>query len=263
MRGAVAAALLVLLASAAARAGPSCTLIQEAGSGAVLLREGACDQRFTPASTFKVPLAVMGFDAGILVDAAHPRWDYRADMAAPARDRRTVDPMVWERDSVLWYSREITRRLGAERFARYVDALGYGNRDVRGTAGRGDGLTHAWLASSLEISPDEQVAFLQRLLAGSLPVSAQAMAGTRAILPRFTAGNWSVQGKTGTHWRRLPDGGRDRDRPLGWFVGWASQGTRTIVFARFRNDDTPMAQPLGPAVRAAFLADLPRLMAGR
>ena len=114
------------------------------------------------------------------------------------RDQKTVDPMIWERDSVLWYSREITRRLGAKSFAGYVSKFGYGNMDVSGNAGKDNGLTHSWINSSLKISPVEQIAFLRRLLAGKMPVSAKAHEMTRAIMPSFQAGGWTVQGKTGS-----------------------------------------------------------------
>ncbi|RUU32779.1 class D beta-lactamase, partial [Mesorhizobium sp. M6A.T.Ca.TU.002.02.2.1] len=89
-----------------------CTLILDAASGETLYRQGVCDQRFSPASTFKVPLSLIGYDAGILIDEHTPAWDYKPEFNAVKRDQKTVDPTIWEKDSVLWFSREITRRLG-------------------------------------------------------------------------------------------------------------------------------------------------------
>ncbi|ANT52166.1 class D beta-lactamase [Mesorhizobium amorphae] len=234
-----------------------CTLIEDAVSGETLYRDGVCDQRFSPASTFKVPLALIGYDAGILNDEHTPSWDYRPEFNAVKRDRKTVDPTIWERDSVLWYSREITSRLGSERFAGYVSKFGYGNMDVSGSAGKNDSLTHSWVNSSLEISPVEQTAFLRRILAGKMPVSARAHAMTRAILPSFQAGGWAVQGKTGS--TRLGNAGTDK-RSLGWFVGWAEKDGRRIVFARLVVDEKPTDTPKGPKTRAGFLKDLPGLI---
>ncbi|RUX49068.1 class D beta-lactamase [Mesorhizobium sp. M4A.F.Ca.ET.050.02.1.1] len=234
-----------------------CTLIQDAASGDTLYRDGACDQRFSPASTFKLPLALIGFDAGILADEHAPNWDYKPEFNAVKRDRKTVDPTIWERDSVLWYSREITRRLGAERFAGYVSKFGYGNADVTGDAGKNDGLTHSWVNSSLEISPVEQTAFLRRLLAGKMPVSAKAHQMAEAIVPSFQAGNWAVQGKTGS--TRLGNGGKDM-RSLGWFVGWAEKGERRIIFARLVVGTNRTDMPKGLKTRAAFLKELPGLI---
>ncbi len=237
-----------------------CTMIVDAGSGAALHRDGACDRQVSPASTFKIPLALMGYDSGILIDEHTPSWDYKAEFNAVKRDHKTVDPMVWERDSVLWYSREITRLLGRERFAGYVSGFGYGNGDISGNRGKNDGLTHSWLSSSLRISPDEQVAFVRSILDRRLPVSAKAFGMTAAIMPAFEAGGWRVRGKTGTGWLTGKSGSADRKRPLGWFVGWAEKDDRRIVFARLLVNDGRSAVPLGPKVRETFLAALPALM---
>ena len=170
------------------------------------------------------------------------------------RERKTVDPTIWERDSIIWYSREITGRLGMKSFAGYVSKFGYGNADVSGSTGKNDGLTNSWVDSSLEISPVEQTAFLRRLLAGKMPVSAMAHEMTKAIIPTFEAGDWTVQGKTGS--TRC---GKSK-RSLGWFVGWAEKDGRRIVFARLVVDAKRGDMPKGPAARAAFLKDLLQLV---
>lgn len=237
-----------------------CTLIVDAQSGATLRRYGTCDRRVSPASTFKVPLALMGYDAGILADAHTPRWDYKPEFNAIKRDHRPVDPTIWEKDSVVWYSQQITRKLGHERFAGYIKSFSYGNGDISGNSGKKDGLTHSWLSSSLQISPDEQAAFIRRILGRQLPVSVRAYEMTGAILPAFDAGDWKVQGKTGTGWLTNKPGAQNRNRPFGWFVGWAEKDSRRFVFARLFVNEGKSPVLMGPKVRADFLADLPALM---
>lgn len=253
-------ALGLATGSAVAAEPVNCTVILDGRSGAELVREGICDQRFAPFSTFKLPLAVIGYEAGILTDGETPRWEWHAGLTAPDRDHKPVDPTIWERDSVLWYSREITRLLGNEAFGRYVGELGYGNGDVSGIPGKDNGLTHGWLGASLTISPDEQVAFVRRLLQGGLPVKANAQAWAAAILPDFEAGGWTVSGKTGSGWVSDAQGLYYRDQPLGWFVGWAQRGEDVVVFARLRVDAKRTADNLGPVVRAGFLAELSALL---
>lgn len=238
----------------------ACTLVVEAGSGEVLRRDGDCDRRVSPASTFKVPLALMGYDAGILVDGRSPRWEYQPEFNAVKRDRRPVDPTIWLRDSVVWYSQQITRKLGAERFAGYVAEFDYGNRDISGNPGKQDGLTHSWLSSSLSISPDEQVRFLRQITARTLPVSADALDRAAAVIPAFEAGEWHVKGKTGTGWLTGKDGELDRGRPFGWFVGWAEKDGRRVVFAKLAVNDGKSDKIMGPKMRDQFLADLPVLL---
>ncbi|MEO5756956.1 MAG: class D beta-lactamase [Mesorhizobium sp.] len=237
-----------------------CTVIQDAASGKTLYQDGVCDQRFSPASTFKVPLSLIGYDAGILSDEHKPTWDYKPEFNAVKRDQKAVDPTIWERDSILWFSREITRRLGSTSFAGYVKKLDYGNNDVSGNPGKNDGLTQAWVNSSLKITPIEQVNFLRRLLARQLPVSAKAYDMTKAIIPTFQAGDWTVQGKTGsTRLRNEADKVEDK-RSLGWFVGWAQKDGRQIVFARLAVDTKRIDMPKGLKTRAGFLKDLPQLI---
>lgn len=236
-----------------------CTLIVNAATGATLVRQGVCDRQVSPASTFKVPLALMGYDAGVLKDKQSPRWDYKAEFNAVKRDHKPVDPTIWERDSVVWYSQEITRKLGNERFAGYIAKFDYGNKDISGNAVKKDGLTRSWLSSSLKISPDEQVAFLRAIVDGSLPVSAKAIEMTEAVVPAFEAGGWHVSGKTGTGWLSGKDGKQNRNRPLGWFVGWAEKDGRKIVFANLFVNEGKSPVLLGPQVRADFLAELPKM----
>lgn len=237
-----------------------CTVILDAASGKALYQDGVCDQRFSPASTFKVPLSLIGYDAGILSDEHTPTWDYKPEFNAVKREQKTVDPTIWEKDSILWFSREITRRLGEKNFAGYVSKFDYGNGDISGTPGKNDGLRQSWVNSSLKITPIEQVNFLRRLLDQKLPVSAKAYDMTKAIIPTFKAGDWTVQGKTGsTRLRNDADKIQDK-RSLGWFVGWAQKDGQRIVFARLVVDTKRTDMPKGLKTRAGFLKDLPQLI---
>ncbi|WP_059412373.1 class D beta-lactamase [Cupriavidus basilensis] len=258
-RFAILAALGAALALPAARADVLCTVMADAATGRLLTQEGDCGTRVTPASTFKLPISLMGFDAGLLVDAHAPAMPYRAEYGDrnPAR-RVTTDPASWMKNSIVWYSQQVTRQLGETRFRRYVDAFQYGNRDVTGNPGRHDGLTHAWLGASLRISPLEQVAFLRKVVRRELPVSARAYDMTSRISALGTLANgWAVHGKTGTGAPRLADGGEDWDHAYGWFVGWAEKDGRGVVFARLIQDAKKEAEYAGPRARAAFMKELP------
>jgi beta-lactamase class D len=250
------ALLLGVLLTTVSRAEVVCTLLVNAQSGAVRLEEGGgCETPAAPASTFKVPLALMGYDAGILTGPLEPAMPYRAEYnGTRAEEKVTVNPTSWLRDSVLWYSRQIVAGLGAERFASYVSAFQYGNADVSGDRGKNNGLTRSWLNSSLKLSPTDQVQFLRRMLAGDLPVSAAAVDSTIAIMPSFSAGAWDVHGKTGTYYERNADGTYNTSRQWGWFVGWADRGDDRVVFAYLIRDAKKTAGPAGLRARDALLA---------
>ena len=148
-----------------------------------------------------------------------------------------------------------------ERFRRYVDAFGYGNRDISGDKGKANGLTHAWLSSSLQISPVEQIGFLSKLLKRELPVSAKAHDMTLAIMPNFPlADGWTAYGKTGTGFQPLRGGTFDRSRQFGWFVGWAQKGERRILFARLIRDERKETSVASFRARDSLLAELPALI---
>lgn len=248
-----------------AAAAPACTLVIDATTGATLVHAGdRCDARVSPASTFKIPLALMGFDSGILKTADEPAWPYDESYRAWREEwKQTTTPTTWLRDSVVWYSQQLTRTMGMARFQRYVVALNYGNRDLMGDREKHDGLTSAWLSSSLQISPTEQAAMLRRLLAKALPVSAAAMTATIALVPAFPEGDgWSVQGKTGSGLQQQAGGATIPDRQTGWFIGWARKAERTVIFVRLIEDDQKESVPAGFRARDTLLADLPALLRG-
>ena len=84
-----------VLAASQAQAATICTAMADAKTGAVLLQEGNCIDRVTPASTFKIALSLMGYDAGFLKDEHQPTlptaramWIGAATRGARIRTRR-------------------------------------------------------------------------------------------------------------------------------------------------------------------------------
>ena len=249
--------------SANIQAATICTAIADAATGAVVLQEGDCIGRVTPASTFKIALSLMAYDAGFLKDQHTPRLPYRHGYVDWGGDawRQDTDPARWMQYSVVWYSQQITQALGAATLQKYVRALGYGNADVSGDPGKDNSLERSWISSSLKISPLEQLGFLRRLLRHQLPVSRQAVDET-ARLTRLAdlPGGWQLHGKTGAAFPRKPDGSFDEAHGYGWFVGWASKGERSFVFARLVQDEQPGQQSAGLRTREAMLRELPAML---
>lgn len=240
-----------------------CTLIVSAERGAIVHEAGDCDERVTPASTFKIPLALMGFDAGVLVGPNDPAIPFQSGYPdwGGAAWRQDTDPSHWMRHSVVWYSQFIARELGVEGLTRYGRAFAYGNADFSGDPGRDNALERSWISSSLKISPREQVAFLRTFLSQSLPASAAAHQMTAHIAESHALPDGTiVWGKTGSAYPRNADGGLDRARGWGWFVGWAAKGDDFYLFARL-SQATGSHQPSGGNyTRETVLADWPELV---
>lgn len=259
-------AVAALALAAGARAGEAtvCTVVADAANGTVLLQQGDCAGRATPASTFKVALAAMGFDAGILTDAHTPELPFKDGYPDWAGDtwRQPTDPAHWMRYSVLWYSQQMAPHLGLERLETYARDFDYGNADLSGDDGRDNALTDSWIDSSLEISPLEQVAFLARLRDGGLPISADATKKTIGLMPVYPAGDgWTVYGKTGSARLNSERKAGARAPGVGWFVGWAEKGPETLVFARLNRYEGDWSGIPGLLTRKGLLEDIADLSA--
>ena len=258
----VLAASFAALPFSTARAAILCTAFADAATGKVLKQDGACSKRMSPASTFKIAIALMGYDSGFLADAHSPALPFRKGYPDwIASWKATTDPTSWIRNSVVWYSQQVTQSLGEKRFQRYAADFHYGNEDVSGDPGKHNGLTRAWLASSLKISPLEQLEFLGKLVRRELPVSGQAFEMTRKVTEIGMLPNgWDIHGKTGAGVPKRPDGSPDRGRAFGWFVGWATKDGRTVVFARLVQDEKK--EPVSPGLRTrdAMMHELPALL---
>nr|WP_229265413.1 class D beta-lactamase [Duganella sp. 1224] len=258
--GAVLAASLALRPSLASPSAAqlSCVALMDAATGQQLRRDGQCETRATPASTFNIVVALMGYDSGILIDEHTPviKYDPRYTTWNHEDWRIDTDPSSWIKYSNLWFAQQVTTRLGATGLQDYVNRFGYGNRDVSGTHGAHDGLTQSWVQSSLQISADEQIAFLRKIVNRQLPISAKAYDMTARILhPQTLTNGWTIYGKTGTASPTLPNGGDDDSRQYGWYVGWATKGGRTIVFANLRLDQR-QEDYAGFRTREAFLRNV-------
>jgi len=211
--------------------------------------EKRCAERYTACSTFKVPLALMAFDAGVLkYESTLLKWDgVSRFLEAWNRDQTARS---WMQNSVVWYSQRLTPLLGKERIAAYLKSFQYGNEDFSG------GLTSAWLTitrsdsdpggGTLKISAFEQLEFLKRFWRNQLPVSADALARTRNItFLENSPGGFALHGKTGSG---VFD---DSRRDFGWFIGHiaGNGGEYVFVAGLTRDQQAADARAAGMAAR--------------
>ena len=216
----------------------------------VLKSEGDCEKRYAPMSTFKITLSLIGFDSGILADEMHPVWPFKEGYV-DWRDawKQNQTPKSWMKESCVWYSQVLTKKLGMKKFQDYVTKFDYGNNDLSGDKEQNNGLTNAWLSSSLKISAIEQIAFLQKMLAGKLPIKPHAVAMTKNILfVEELKNGWKFFGKTGMGSLLNADGTKNPDLYHGWFIGWIEKGDRRIIFSNHIEDDKK--EEIGASQRA-------------
>lgn len=222
-----------------------CFLAKE--NGKIIASEGECQMRHPPCSTFKIAISLMGYNEGILIDESHPELPFKKGYLAWHDSwKQSHNPLLWMKNSCLWYSQVITKKLGVSKFKEYLIKFHYGNQNISDNKCEGNGLTNAWLSScgALQISPEEQTIFLQELLDNKLPASKKAHEMTRNILPKESLANgWELHGKTG-HGYKFKNGIRLSDLQFGWFVGWAEKDGRTIIFASYIEDESKQSIPV-------------------
>lgn len=64
------------------------------------------------------------------------------------------------KDSTVWFYQVLARRAGYERMQQFINKVGYGNRQIGSAAD----IDRFWLQPQLlQITPKEQIKFLQRL----------------------------------------------------------------------------------------------------
>lgn len=200
-----------------------------------ITRTGECNKRHPPQSTFKLAISLMGYNEGILIDETSPVIPFSKGYANDVESWKSPqNPSSWIKNSCVWYSQYITKKLGMSKFQSYVKKFNYGNQDVSGVKRKPNGLTSSWITSSLQISPAEQVLFLDKMLNSKLPVDKKSVLNTRNIFYlEEMKNNWKLFGKTGTGDLIKQDGSQDKTHERGWFIGWVEKGDEKIIFAQY------------------------------
>ncbi|WP_414516928.1 class D beta-lactamase [Nostoc sp. PCC 9305] len=171
-----------------------------------------------PASTFKIFNALVALETGVVPDdVAVLTWDgIHRDIDAWNHDTNLRQAF---KDSTVWFYQVLARRAGHERMQQFINKVGYGNRQI-GTAADID---RFWLQQPLQITPKEQIKFLQRLYQGDLPFSQRTINLVKDIMVREQTPDYTLRGKTGWLTSTKPN--------VGWFVGYLEQNKNVYFFA--------------------------------
>lgn len=119
---------------------------------------------------------------------------------------------------MFWSSQQIVEKLGQAAFERYVSAFDYGNKDVSAVPVKSASQNGVWVVSSLQISANEQIAFLRKLVNRELPIGTKAYEQTAPLIQYES----TINGKTGTG-SPGTDNHYDPEHAYGWYVGWATK----------------------------------------
>ncbi|RMX03910.1 class D beta-lactamase [Legionella jordanis] len=189
-----------------------------------------CSERLAPDSTFKVALSLMAFDQKLIHQNTRFKWD--GQIRELADWNQDQSPYSWLKYSTVWVSQRISSQLGMPRIKQYLANFNYGNQDFSGDPGLHNGLSHAWLSSSLKISAWEQLDFLKAMLNGKLALDSQAIENTKKNMylgKLHNGANYFGKTGSGRHGRneRMSNPSPLRD---GWFVGFIQNGKHQYIF---------------------------------
>jgi len=215
----------------------------------VLLRPGAskplvsdpdeCSQKTAPASTFKIPHALVALELGVITPDTVFAWDGTAHDFEAWRTGHTLDSaMKW---SVLPFFQHTARSIGAERMRAGLSSLRYATDTFERE------ISMFWINGDLVVSPLEQLEFLQRLFSGSVPIAARHVSTVKEAI-RMPAGQ--IVNASGTHvfalrWpsatvvRAKTGNTRVNGEQVSWLVGALElNGIHHVFVARARSTTT-------------------------
>jgi beta-lactamase class D len=174
-------------------------------------------KEFTPASTFKIPNALIFLETGVVTDQNTPviKWDGTKYDWPGWNEDQTLRSAI--KSSVVWFFQENARKVGKERMQKYVDLFDYGNKDIS------KGVDVFWLEDGMKISQMEQINFLRKFYSYSLPVKKRNIDIVKEIIELEKTENYRLSGKTGMAARV--------GQKIGWLIGYVETKGNVYFFA--------------------------------
>jgi beta-lactamase class D len=231
------AILIVIVPTAAHSQSPvhSCVVVSDNGGAPQRWAGSAaeCATRLSPASTYKIPHALIGLETGVVTPTTVEKWD---GVKRPAQPKWNLDHTVLSamRPSVLWFFQRMAPRIGAGRAQEWLKRFEYGNIDTGGP------ITMYWVNGQLRISPDEQLAFLAKFYRGTLPVKKEHVDRLKDAMLQAAG---TVENARGVHkldaaWRsgmllNSKTGATtiESGESASWLVGELTVDNRKVIFA--------------------------------
>ncbi|MDR3715438.1 MAG: penicillin-binding transpeptidase domain-containing protein [Puia sp.] len=174
------------------------------------------DSAYLPASTFKIVNSLIGVQTGVVKDenTVIP-WDH---VVRGHLDCNQDLPMkqAFQYSCVGWYQ-ELARRIGKDTMKKWIDSLGYGNKNIGGP------IDSFWLNNRLKVTADEQLGLVKKLYFDQLPFFQRTQKIVRGMMLMESTSNYQLSYKTG--WGFKEDG-----HSLGWIVGWIEENKHPYFF---------------------------------
>ena len=180
--------------------------------------------RTSPCSTFKIMSANTALSENIISkEKSNLEWNGK-NYENPSWNK-TMNINEAFRSSCVWYFRKLIDQIPQEKIKSYLQKNHYGNCDISDWQGKQNTNTDIselkgfWIESSLQISPLEQVRFLEKIFSQENQTT-QTLKDIMLVTDRPI----KIYGKTGL-------GIKDNKVDTAWFVGFYEQNGHKIFFA--------------------------------
>ncbi len=227
--------------------------------GSELHRANALECRLAsaPASTFKIPHALIALETGVVnAGGAATPWDGNPQPFPSWQHAHSLESAI--RSSVVWYFRRTAGLIGPDAMHRWLQSIGYGVDTFDGD------VTSFWLNGDLVIAPDAQLDFLARMFRYELPVSRGSVDAVRRAMtmPAGQLTNASGTHRFVTGWpagtlvRAKTGNARVGGDHLSWLVGQIESRGRQFVFVARARSAQPRGSTAGAGVAERYLRRL-------
>jgi beta-lactamase class D len=255
--------VLLLLARSAATTPPAikageCFTLAPVDGAATVLGGQECDRRTLPASTFKIPHALIALQTGVVTDRTVMKWDgAKKDFPAWERDH-SLDSAI--KSSVVWFFQRAAELIGRDRELQLLKAFGYGSQTFTRE------VDAFWLNGDLTVSPREQIVFLKKMYSYDLPVERRHIDTVKAAMtmPAGALSNamgmhaFPLRWPAGTVARLKTGNGGVNGERASWLIGEIDSLGRQYVFAsRVRSSTGTLENTAGADLAVRLLNTMP------
>ncbi len=166
------------------------------------------DSAYLPAGTFDIVQSLIGLQTGVVKD------DTSKVLAGNTVSLEQA--FKGQGDSTnLAVFRELSVRIGKDTLKKWIDSMGYGNKDMTGN--------DFWQDNHLTVKADEQLGLVKKLYFDQLPFFPRSQKIVRNMMLMENNSNYRLSYKTG-------NGIRKDGHALAWFAGWVEENKHLYFF---------------------------------
>src|SRR5580692_4707216 len=190
------------------------------------------DSAYLPAATFEIPLCLIGVQTGVTKDdSAVMHWD-----TTLAGSSRECEPGVslkqaFQQSCAAAFG-ELARRIGKDTLKRWIDSLGYGNKNISGP------IDSFWQNNHLRITSDEQLGLVKKLYFDQLPFFQRTQKVVRNMMLMESNANYRLSYKAG-------EGIKEDGHVIDWTAGWVEENNHLYFFILNLESADPGSNPAG------------------